>query len=174
MSQFINGSSLPVTVHTKNDYSACDNLYFGKRSRAPDRLLLADENRGVADNAYDAFKFHTRWWPRSGQILGGWGDGLGGDIFQNKSPRWKQPFTVRGCNGRLAFVGYTRDQYGSPLGGCTVRLYRVSTEEQQAKVVSDANGLYFATTPYGDQHFLVIHSPAGDLAGATKNTLTPA
>lgn len=175
MSQFINRSyGLPVTIHTKNDYSACDSLYFGKRGRAPDKLLLASEGRGVADNANDRYIYATRWWPRSGQLLGGWGDGLSGDTFQNKATRWNAPFTVRGCNGRLAFVGYTRDQYGSPLGNCTVRLYRVSTEEQQCKVQSDANGLYFATTPYDDAHFLVIHNPAGDQAGATKNTLLPA
>ncbi len=175
MSQFINGSfGLPVTIHSKNNVANCDSLYFGKRSRAPDKLLISSEIRGVADNAYDAFEYQTRWWPRSGQILGGWGDGLSGEFFQNKAPRWKAPQVVRGANGRLSFVGYTRDQYGSALGGCTVRLYRVSTEERVCKVTSDANGLYFATTPYNDAHFLVIHNPAGDLAGATKNSLTPA
>lgn len=174
MSQFINGSfGLPVTIHAKNDYSACDNLYFGKRSRAPDKLLLATEGRGVADNQIDAYIYATRWWPRSGQLLGGWGDGLGGDFFQNKSPRWKAPFTVRGCNGRLGFVGYTRDQYGSAQGGYTVRLIRSGTDELVAKVTSDANGLYFATTPYSDAHFMVIHNADGSLAGATKNTLLP-
>jgi hypothetical protein len=173
VSQFISGSSLQVNILAKNDFSACDSLYFGERSRAPDQLLLATENRGASDNAHDAYIFQTRWWPRQGQIIGGWGAGAVGDFFQNKSPRWKAPFTVRGCNGRLGFVGYTRDQYGSPLGNCTVRLYRVSSEEQQAKVTSDANGLYFATTPYNDAHFLVIHNAAGDLAGATKNTLLP-
>lgn len=172
MTQFINGSfGLPVTIHAKNDYSACDSLYFGKGRRAPDKLLTATEGRGVADNAHDAYIYQTRWWPRSGQIMGGWG--YEGDNFQNKATGWKAPFTVRGCNGRLGFVGYTRDQYGSALGNCTVRLYRVSTEERQAKVTSDANGLYFATTPYSDAHFMVIHNAAGDFAGATANTLLP-
>jgi hypothetical protein len=160
-------------IRESNDYRACDSLYFGKRSRAPDQLLLATEMR-VADNANDSFIYHTRWWPRSGQILGGWGGGQDGDFFQNKSPRWKQPRTERGANGRLGFVGYTRDQYGSPLGGCTVRCYRTSTEEQVAKVTSDDTGLYFATTPYSDAHFLVIHNGDGSLAGATKTSLLPA
>jgi hypothetical protein len=174
MTMFVNGSvGLPVTVHAANDYRACDSLYFGKRSRAPDQLLLATEMR-VADNARESSTYHTRWWPRSGQILGGWGDGLEGDIFQSKSPRWKAPRMERGANGRLAFVGYTRDEYGSALGNCTVRLYRASTEELVAKVMSDANGLYFATTPYNDAHFLVIHGPGGTIAGATKDSLLPA
>jgi hypothetical protein len=173
MTQFISGGGLPVNILSKNDYSACDSLYFGKRSRAPDSLLLATEAAGVADNQRDAYIYATRWWPKSSQIMGGWGDGTTGDTFQNKPTRWKAPNTVRGCNGRLAFTGYTRDQYGSALGNCTVRLYRVSTEEQQCKVTSDGNGVYFATTPYNDAHFMVIHNAAGDNAGATATTLLP-
>lgn len=173
MTMFVNGSvGLPVTIHAANDYRVCDSLWFGRRSRAPDKLLLTTEMR-VADNAPDAFRYQTRWWPNSGKILGGW-SGSADDAFLNRASAWKNPRVERGCNGRLGFVGYTRDQYGSALGGCTVRLYRVSTEEQVAKVTSDANGLYFATTPYGDAHFLVIHNAAGDQAGATANTLTPA
>lgn len=175
MTQFVNGSfGLPVTIHARNDYSACDSLYFGKRARAPDKLLLATEAKGVSDNAHDAFIYQTRWWPRQGQIFGGWGDGSGCCDFLNKPTRWKAPRIERGCNGRLGFVGYTRDQFGSVLGNCTVRLYRTSTEEQVCKVTSDANGLYFATTPYSDGHFLVIHNSGGTLAGATKDSLTPA
>lgn len=170
---FINGSTgLPVAIHAAEDRRACDSLYHGRGARAPDKLLLTTEMR-VADNSNDAWIYHTRWWPRSGQILGGW-SGSADDLFQNKSPRPKNPRTERGANGRLGFVGYTRDQYGSPLGGCTVRCYRASTEEQVSKVTSDANGLYFATTPYSDAHFLVIHNGDGSLAGATNTSLLPA
>lgn len=173
MTKFINGSvGLPVTIHSANDYRACDSQRFERRSSAPVNLLLAYDMR-VADNAQDSFLYQTRWWPKSGMIIGGW-SGSADDAFLNKSPSWNNPRVERGCNGRLGFVGYTRDQYGSVLGGCTVRLYRVSTEEQVAKVTSDANGLYFATTPYSDAHFLVIHNSGGDQAGATANTLLPA
>lgn len=172
MTKFINGSAgLPVTIHAADDKRACDAQFHGKRKRAPDSLLLSTENR-VADNANRAYVYKTRWWPNSGYIIGGW-SGSGDDAFQNLPARWIPPNTRRGCNGRLSFVGYTRDQYGSALGNCTVRLYRVSTEEQVCKVTSDKNGLYFATTPYNDAHFLVIHDAAGGLAGATKTTLTP-
>jgi hypothetical protein len=161
----------PFQVST--DRSHCDSLYHGKGSRAPDEFLFATEVRGVSDNAPDAYFYATRWWPRSGQIMGGWGNGLTGDLFQSKSPRWKSPFTTRGANGRLGYVGYTRDQYGSVLGGCTVRLIRVSTDELVAKVVSDANGLYFATTPYNDAHVRVTHNAAGNLGGASNLTDLP-
>jgi hypothetical protein len=170
---FINGSiGLPVTIHAAEDRRACDSTYHGKRTRAPDPLLLCTEMR-VADNAYDGFMYQTRWWPRTGQILGGW-SGSADDFFLNKSPRWKAPRIERGANGRLSFVGYTRDQYGSAIGNCTVRCYRASTEELVSKVTSDANGLYYATSPYSDAHFLVIHGPDGTLAGATKDSLLPA
>jgi hypothetical protein len=172
MSQFINGSyGLPVTIHAPSDISVCDQIYWGTRSRAP-TSIWASELRIRADNARDSFVFKTRWWPKCGQILGGWGDGTQGDTFQNLATRAMLVRTERGANGRLGFVGYTRDQYGSAVGGCTVRLYRVISDELVAKVVSDANGLYFATTPYSDEHFLVIHS--GSLAGATKANLFPA
>lgn len=173
MSVFV-GAAIPSQILAANYYDNCDSLYFGKSRRAPNSFLLSDEVSRSADNANDRYVYKTRWWPRSGQILGGWGDGTQGDTFQNKATSWKLPFTVRGANGRLAFVGYTRDQYGSRTGGCTVRLYRVSTEEQVSKVTSDADGLYFATTPYNDAHFMVIHNPAGNQAGATANTLLPA
>lgn len=172
MTQFVNGSfGLPVTVLARNDYSICDQQYFPRwRYTIP-----ANPNTGDLRNAHNAAdwaSYSTRWWPRSGPIVGGW-TGSGEDVFQSKPGQWMPPRIERGANGRLAFVGYTRDQYGSPLGGCTVRCYRASTEELVSKVTSDANGLYFATSPYNDAHFLVIHNPAGDQAGATKNTLTP-
>lgn len=175
MSGFINGGfGLAVTVHARQDYSACDQQYFGNRYPPVALTPWRSEVRS-ADNAKDVFVYSNKWWPRgSAVIIGGGMVGEDGNMFLNKPPRWIAPRTERGANGRLAFVGYTRDEYGSALGDCTVRCYRVSTEEQVSKVLSDANGLYFATSPYNDEHFLVIHNPAGDQAGATKNTITPA
>lgn len=173
MSKFINGGvGLTVTIHASDDRRACDECYHGMRPSAIFRLPVANEQR-VAANTTPRQNFRSRWWPRSGSIIGGW-SGSADDMFLNLPAQWIAPVVERGANGRLGFVGYTRDQYGSALGGCTVRLYRVSTEEQVAKVTSDANGLYFATTPYSDEHFLVIHNTAGTLAGATKTSLLPA
>lgn len=161
------------TYLAANSISNCDQQYFGARSRGPRRQPYAAEMRNRSDNAYYQYEFATRWWPKSSAMLGGWGDGVTGDFFQNKTPSWIDPRIQRGCNGRLGFVGYTRDQYGSRTGGCTVRLFRTVDDSLQAKVTSDANGLYFATTPYNDAHYEVIHNPAGDQAGATANNLIP-
>lgn len=174
MTMFVNGSfGLPVTIHAANDVSNCDQIFWSPLSRAPVRCAWANELRNRTDNANDNYVFSTRWWPRSASIImGGW-IGTADDMFQNKAPRWIAPNTTRGANGRLAFVGITRNQYGSALANCTVRLYRVATEEQQCKVTSDGVGKYFATTPYNDAHFMVIHNSAGDQAGATANTILP-
>ena len=171
---FVNGGlGLPVTVRSANDIRNCNQIRFGPRARAPSVSAWANEKTNRSDNANRLYPYATRWWPRQSVIIGGW-IGTADDVFQDYAPSWIDPWTRSGANGRLAFVGYTRDQYGSPLGGCTVRCYRVSTEEMVSKVTSDANGLYFATSPYNDSHFIVIHNTAGDQAGATKNTLTPA
>ena len=84
-------------------------------------------------------------------------------------------YPVAGCNGRLAFAGVTRDQYGSAIGGCTVRCFRSSTCELMSTVLSDPQGNYIATTPYYESHFLTVHkSGPPDVAGASIDTVTPA
>lgn len=155
-----------------NDIRNCDQQYHGLRSRAPTPDPYNSEMRNRADNAYYQYPYATRWWPKHSVIMGGW-IGSADDTFQNLAPSWIDPWTRSGANGRLAFVGYTRDPYGSVLGGCTVRLFRTVDTSLQSMVTSDANGLYFATTPFNDAHFEVIHNAAGNLAGATRNDLLP-
>lgn len=171
---FINGTnSLPNTIHVGNDIRHCNQLYFGPRSRAPSPSPYSNELRRRSDNALPAFIYATRWWPRESQLIGGW-SGSGDDTFLNYAPAWMDPWTRSGANGRFARVGITRDAYGSPLGNCIVRLIRTSTDEMVCKVTSDANGLYYATSPYNDGHFIVVHGPGGTLAGATVDSLIPA
>lgn len=118
--------------------------------------------------------FRTPWWPSAGAgaLLGD-----AGSVAYDKVIRYTDPWPnlPGGANGRLGFVGYTRDQYGSPVGGVTVRCFRTSTNELVSRVTSDANGFYIATTPYGDAHFLTVHkagTPA--IAGASIDTIVPA
>lgn len=110
--------------------------------------------------------YRTDWWPAGSGMVADTGIS---DVLVGLGPYDAYP--VSGCNGRLAFNGITRDQYGSPLGNCTVRCYRVSTHELQSVVTSDANGAYIATTPYNDAHFLVVHGTS--VAGASLDTITP-
>jgi hypothetical protein len=67
--------------------------------------------------------------------------------------------------------GVTKDQYGSPLGGCIVHLYRTLDDSKQDQCISDAVGNYLLYTPFADAHYCVAYA-AGGLTGATVNTLT--
>jgi len=119
--------------------------------------------------------FRSPWWPSSqgGAFLGS----LGSDVacFSDKFSRWTDSWGNHpgGCNGRLSFVGVTRDQFGSPTGGVTVKLFRTSTDQLVSTVLSDASGNYTITTPYyPDGHYLVCYKTASpDIFGTTVNTL---
>ena len=115
--------------------------------------------------------FRTPWWPGAGWIeQGDAGDAglhpLGGD--------WWEPFEVtRGAAYRFAFVGVTRDVYGSPLGACTVKCYRTSTDEMVGLTISDPVGNFLVTTPYyPDAHYLVCYkSGSPDVQGTSANNI---
>lgn len=68
--------------------------------------------------------------------------------------------------------GVTRDAAGSPLAGCTVRLFNALTNANEQTVVSDAGGNY-AFTVDPTQVYYVVGYIAGspDRAGTTVNTL---
>lgn len=169
MSSFVNGSlGLPVTIHIPTNIRHGDFFYF-----SGDDYLFPTAFIEVTYNSDDEiFDFSSPWWPN----ISGFGVGIEG--LADSTPLSRQlvypTWFAYGSNGRLAFSGITRDQYGSPLPNCTVRCIRNSTDELVSKVSSDANGAYIATTPYSDAHFLVIHNSDGTLAGATVNTALPA
>lgn len=164
------GGALPVFVLRHDDVLHADEYFFGNEDiYTPAKL---------ADTCHDydneGIGFSTPWWPASGNLMGGSG-GVPENVYIAQPARWSEPWTSLGSNGRFGFVGYTRNQYGSPLAGCTVRCFRTSSNELTAKVESDGNGFYQATTPYADAHYLVIHkSGSPEVAGASISTLTPA
>ncbi len=166
MSSFVATSGFGGGPHTRDNFSCCEwatngDLY-GPKIR--DDIL-------AADYFFDAF-FESEWWPSRSSMMGGW-DGVGENALLGKAPWWKRPNTRSGCNGRLGITGITRDQYGSPLGFCAVKMFRTSTDELVSSVVSDANGVYLITTPYyPDTHYLVVYKTGSpDTFGTTANTL---
>lgn len=170
MSSFVGNGALTPNIHAATDYRHASEFYFGNS----DLFLKVLHDPTWLDDA-GTMGWAGAWWPRGNAIIGGEGGGLDTCDFLSKPPEWGDMWIKSGANGRFAWVGITRDQYGSPLGGCTVRMYRTSTEEQVCKVTSDPNtGLYYATSPYNDAHFIVVHNPAGTLGGATSTTLLPA
>jgi hypothetical protein len=117
------------------------------------------------------YTFQNCWWPAPGRDIG---DASGGGGILSGTGALFSVYPVAGANGRLALVGYTRDQYGSPLGGCTVKIFRTLDDSLQATIVSDADGLYSITTPYADGHYLIVYKAGPpDICGTTINTLAP-
>ena len=156
----------------------------------PQQILLPDDKRTMADewSGWEAAlppylgamhrdngdatswigDFRTPWWPAPSALLGD------GGLYDALDAIWyADPYTVSGCCSRLAFIGITRDQYGSPLAGCTVRCFLTSTTEMVSIGTSDANGAYTLTSPYAGAHFLTVHPPGGTTGGATIDTLVP-
>lgn len=126
----------------------------------------------AAPDAMCCLNWQTPWWPHRGGLLADTGIS---DVQAATS--YGSPYPVSGANGRLGFVGVTRDQYGSPLGNQVVRLIRKNADDSAldeivAKVTSDANGNFTITTPYNGNHFLTTHHATG-VAGASVDTLTP-
>lgn len=160
-------SGLPLIV--RDDQSACEWATNGDlyRPKLWDRI--------PADDYFFDASFESEWWPSRSSLMGGW-DGEPSNMLLGEAPYYGWPSTRSGCNGRLGFVGYTRNANGSVLGGCSVKCFRTSTDELVSSVESDANGFYIATTPYNDGHYLVVQkaSATPPVAGASINTITPA
>jgi hypothetical protein len=115
--------------------------------------------------------FASPWWPGSGFV----GDCAVDVAAFNSSQKWYElPEITRGTNSRFGIAGVTRDQYGSVIVSCTVKLFKTSDDSLVSQIVSDANnGSYLLSTPYyPDTHYIVAtKSGSPDVAGATVNTL---
>lgn len=84
---------------------------------------------------------------------------------------WAEP---GGASSRFGFVGVTRDQWGSPLRGCTVKLFRTSNDVKLDETVSDANtGAFLLNTAYyPDAHYIItVKAGSPSVQGITVNTL---
>jgi len=151
-----------------SDLRTLDVVWDGDESAWP--LVLAHVFLPVVD-APGIDNYATPWWPRGGS-------GLVADTGISDVMRavWydESIYPVSGANGRFAIVGVTRDATGSALGGCTVRLFVTGTDELVARVTSDANGAFIATSPYGVgvPHYMTVHF-GGTVAGASVDTLIP-
>lgn len=145
------GAALPQFILTRDPACVCDLWFQGVEYRAES---LPDDYR-------------TPWWPARSIDLDAFLDLNSSDFWQ-----WLDS----GSNGRLGFVGVTRDATGAPLGGCTVRAFVTATNELVSQVTSDANGNYVATSPYLENHYLVVHKSAAvpPVAGASIDTVQPA
>ena len=139
-------AALPQFILVPDDVKHCDEFFFDNEDEFPVPILLSFDWNSVIE----ASGFVSPWWPAHGFMLGGWG--FDGDNLVELNAKHSDMWRSFGSNGRLGFVGYTRDQYGSPIPNATVRCFHTSNNELVSSVVSDANGFYIATTPYADGH----------------------
>lgn len=166
--EFVGGVFGGVII-SMTDQRAGDEYFYDNEDLVQPSVLLSFDWRAVIEAA----GFVSPWWPAHGTLIGGWG--FDGDGLVELGAKHADMWRSFGANGRLAFVGYTRDAYGSPLGSCTVRCFRSDTDEMVSRVTSDATGFYQATTPYGGvNHYLVVHGPGGTVAGATIDSVRAA
>ena len=166
MSSFVSPVATGLPLLAQDDKRAGDEYFFDNEDMIAQAVLFSVDWRGVLEHA----GFCSPWWPFRGYLIG---DGVSGFVpLLDLGARHADIWRAFGANGRLGFVGYTRDQYGSTLGGCTVRCFLASTSELVSQVTSDASGFYIATTPYAGAHFLTIHGSG--VAGASIDTITPA
>lgn len=119
--------------------------------------------------------YTSPWWPGGANILCD-RNGSGDKLNPSASVWFERPEITRGHNMRFGVLGVTRDVYGSPLGGVTVKLFRTSTDELVHSTVSDPLGNYAVSTPYfGEGHYLVTYKTGTpDVFGSSPNTLTGA
>jgi hypothetical protein len=81
-----------------------------------------------------------------------------------ESPVFEYPYSI---------TGITKDSAGSPLGSCTVKLYRTLNDSVAGVVVSDAStGAFFLNASGSLNHYMIAYKPGSpDVAGTTINTL---
>ena len=115
--------------------------------------------------------YASPWWPGSGFI----GDYATDISVHDTAQKWYEyPEITKGMTSRFGIAGVTRDQYGSAIVSCTVKLFKTSDDSLVSQIVSDATtGAYLLSTQYyPDTHYVVAYKAGSpDIAGATVNTL---
>ncbi len=168
MSGFVHPGATGLPLHERTQHKHCDEYWFDNEDLFQGATLFSVD----WNSALEAAGFVSPWWPFNGGIVQGMA-GEGFEAFLQQGPRHSDMWRSFGANGRLSVLGTTRDQYGSPLGGCTVRLFRTLNDSLQSRVKSDANGAFQVSSPFTDAHYMTVHGPGG-VAGASVDTLIPA
>lgn len=162
MSQFI-GGALPQFILEKKDerFHREGQPVADARTRHPVRHDMGFEG------------FYSDYWPGGRGFIGA----LGAD-FGVLLPVWRKLLRriTAGAASRVGFVGVTRDQYGAPVGGCVVQLFRTSDDLFIMEQTSDTSGNFLLQSWYSpDTHYIVAYKAGSpDIFGTTVNTLVGA
>jgi hypothetical protein len=139
-----------------------------QRAFSPMYAIDWNEMSPIAMRCIPTFDYTTPYWPGGSSFMAD-ADPFSTDIDMS----WGRVEQFGGTTSRYAVSGVTRDVYGSPLGGVTVKMFRTSTDEMVGTTVSDPAGAYLVSTPYyPDTHYLVFYK-AGfpDVFGTSVNTI---
>lgn len=155
MSGFI-GAAQPIQIQSLED------LRLNRMDFQPERVFA--DVYAVAPTS-----FENPYWCRGGGFIGG----QGADVGILEASWWGEYDQVAGAASRYGFVGVTRDVYGSPVGLCTVKLFRTSDDLLLDTTVSDPSGNFLLNTAYyPDAHYIVAHKTGSpDVDGVTANNL---
>lgn len=167
MTQFIGNQ-------TSQDTLLVDDYPLGLRR--PRLYMLPDVQSMVPKYRDDCsvYSYQNPYWPGNGGLIGcsDMESGIYSDVIV--PVWWDQPDVVTGHAFGFGFVGISRDQYGSPLAGVTVKLFHTTDNVLIDQEVSDAAGNYTLITPYLDAHYIVAQKTSALVSGATLDNLIPA
>jgi hypothetical protein len=137
-------------------------------------------NHVVPVDGQNGFSFKTPWWPRS--AFDATGGEMIGDMMGSLNP-WEPPSLNSGAVSKLAFVGVSRDEYGSILVACLMKLFKTADgnfPDTKDRILdtftSDATtGAFLLLTPYAEAHYITLYkSGSPDRQGISVNTLVGA
>lgn len=158
MSNFIGtaGTALPWTTLRASD-ERLNAMDFQPEAEFADIWAIAEAS------------YETEWWPGGGGLLGALGD----DAPLLEGTWWGFIDQASGAESRFGFTGITRDQYGSALPGCTVKLFRTADDVLLDTAISDANGSFLlGSAYYPDQHYIYTRKAGSpDVQGVSVNSL---
>lgn len=112
--------------------------------------------------------FATEWWPGGG-LIGDGQDGMPTSVL----PSWCRVYQAGGAGCAFGVVGVTVDQYGSPIAGCTVKLFRVADDSKLDEVVSGPDGSFTLRTQYYPalHYWVAFKTGSPNVQGVSSPTL---
>lgn len=162
MSQFI-GGALPQFILLRKD----ERLHREGQPVEDARARLPVRHSAGFDGWF------SDYWPGNRGFVGDLGADVGILL-----PVWRKLLRriTAGAASRVGFVGVTRDQFGAPVGGCVVQLFRTSDDLFIMQQTSDSDGNFLLQSWYSpDTHYIVAYKAGSpDIFGTTVNTLVGA
>lgn len=128
-------------------------------------------------DAHNGESYRTPWWPRSSF------DASGGEMIGDMmgyTGGFERPTLNSGAVSKLAFLGVSRDAYGSVLPSCVMKLFKTadnnypdSRDRILDQQTSDSTtGAFTLVTPYAEAHYItLVKDGSPSVQGISVNTL---